>query len=81
MRYLRIRESSKAVPLSPLLFNLAIEGLLRGIQVSSSQGYSLSEELEVKALAYADDLAIAVSSEDIATMLVRLEEFSSWAKL
>ena len=76
------RGVKQGCPLSPLLFNLAVEGLLRGIQVSSSRGYSLSEELEVKALAYADDLAIAASSEeDIATMLVRLEEFSSWAKL
>ena len=75
------RGVKQGCPLSPLLFNLAVEGLLRGIQVSSSRGYSLSEELKVKALAYADDLAIAASSEDIATMLVRLEGFSSWAKL
>ena len=76
------RGVKQGCPLSPLLFNLAVEGLLCGIQVASSRGYSLSEELEVKALAYADDLAIAASlEEDIAMMLVRLEEFSSWAKL
>ena len=57
------RGVKQGCPLSPLLFNLAVEGLLRGIQVSSSRGYSLSEEL------------------DIVMMLVRLEEFSSWAKL
>ena len=38
----------------------------------------MSEELEVKALAYADDLA-ASSEEDINAMLVGLEEFTSLA--
>ena len=33
-------------PLSPLLFNLAIEGLLRGIESSSAWGYSFSPDLE-----------------------------------
>ena len=37
--------------------------------------------LEVRALAYADDLAIASSSsEDILVMMTGMEEFSSWAK-
>ena len=75
------RGVKQGCPLSPLLFNLAIEGLLRGIEASSSRGYSFSDELEVKALAYADDLAIASSSEeDILVMMARMEEFSRWAR-
>lgn len=48
--------------LSPLLFNLAIGRLLCGIQVFPSQGYSLLEELKVKALAHTNDLVIAATS-------------------
>ena len=69
-------------PISPLVFNLAIEGLICGIESSSSWGYSSSNGLEVKSLAYADDLAIASSlEEEIKMMLARLEEFTSWAHL
>ena len=65
-------------PLSPLVFNLAVEGLIRGIESSPAEGYSFSEDLQVKSLAYADDLAIAASSEeDIIAMLTRLEKFTS----
>ena len=68
-------------PISPLVFNLAIEGLIHMIEASSSRGYSFSDVLEVKSLAYANDLAIASSSsEDIKAMLARLEEFTSWAR-
>jgi len=83
------RGVKQGCPISPLVFNLAIEGLIRGIEglirgieSSSSRGYSFSDGLEVKSLAYADDLAIASSSEeDIKVMLARLEEFTSWAHL
>ena len=69
-------------PLSPLVFNLAVEGLIRGIESSPAEGYSFSEDLQVKSLAYADDLAIAASSEeDILAMLTRMEEFTSSANL
>ena len=68
-------------PISPLIFNLAIEGLIRGIQSSAARGYSFGEALEVKCLAYSDDLAIAASrEEDVRIMLTRLE-FSRWANL
>ena len=76
------RGVKQGCPISPLLFNLAIEGLVRVIQSSAARGYSFDESLEVKCLAYADDLAIAAASEeDVETMLARLEEFSRWAHL
>ena len=76
------RGVKQGCPLSPLIFNLAIEGLIRGIQSSDARGYSFTESLEVKCLAYADDLAIAASSEeDVEAMLDRLEEFSRWAHM
>ena len=69
-------------PLSPLVFNLALEGLLWGIEASSTKGYLFSEDLQAKSLAYADDLAIASSSsEDIKNMLSMIKEFASWAHL
>ena len=78
----RARGVKQGCPLSPLIFNLAIEGLIRGIQSSDARGYSFTESLEVKCLAYADDLAIAASSEeDVEAMLDRLEEFSRWAHM
>ena len=67
------RGVKQGCPLSPLLFNLAIEGLLRGIESSSARGYSFSPDLEVKAMSYADDLAIAASSEeDVRAMIGRI---------
>ena len=52
-------------PLSPLLFNLAIQGMLHGIDRVDG-GYKLSPSLTIKYLAYADDLCIvAHSKEDI----------------
>ena len=66
------RGVKQGCPISPLVFNLAIEGLIRGIESSSSRGYSFSDGLEVKSLAYANDLAIAsLEEEDIKAMLAR----------
>ena len=42
------RGVKQGCPISPLVFNLAIEGLIRGIKSSSSRGYSFSDGLEVK---------------------------------
>ena len=76
------RGVKQGCPLSPLLFNLAIEGMLRGIESSSARGCSFSPDLEVKAMSYADNLAIAASSEeDMRAMIDRIEEFTTWAGL
>ena len=53
------RGVKQGCPLSPLVFNMALEGLIRGIEQSSAKGYSFSDELQIKSLAYADDLATA----------------------
>ena len=76
------RGVKQGCPLSALLFNLPIQGLLRGIESSSARGYSFSLDLENKALSYADDLAIAASSEeDVRAMIDRIEEVTTWAGL
>ena len=76
------RGVKQGCPISPLLFNLAIEGLIRGVESSSATGYSFTEALEVKCLAYADDLAIVgATEEDVEVMLARLEEFSRWSHM
>ena len=74
------RGVKQGCPLSPLIFNLAIEGLLRGVATASCSGYDFTDSLELRSLAYADDLVIAASSEeDIRCMIDRIEEFTTFA--
>ena len=40
------RGVKQGCPFCPLLFNLALEGLLRGIELSAARGYSFSKELK-----------------------------------
>jgi len=55
-------------PLSPLLFNLVLEGILP--QLQQVGGYKFQGGTTVRALAYADDLCIiGLSKEDIQHML------------
>lgn len=68
-------------PLSPLLFNLAIQGMLIGLDQIDC-GYKFSDGRSIKYLAYADDLCIIDSTQDgINAMMQKLEEFSTWAHL
>ena len=76
------RGVKQGCPLSPLIFNIAIEGLLRGIMSCPAEGYSFGKGFEVKSLAYADDLTIVAKTDAaIRAMIARIEEFASWAGL
>ncbi len=61
----------------PSVFNLAIKGLLWCIVNCSAKGYSVSEVLKFKSMAYADDLAIVNQTvEDTEVMIAR---FANWS--
>ena len=70
------RGVKQGCPLSPILFNLAVEQLLRGVE-GLNGGY-LFDEFTLKVLAYADDLCLVASTpEELQAMLRRAEEFAS----
>jgi len=65
-------------PLSPILFDLALEQLIDGV---NEQGYSFIQG-EVAVLAYADDLCfIAETPDRLQEMLDRAQEFVAWTGL
>ena len=67
-------------PLSPILFNIALEGLLQHL-TSSGLGYTIAES-SLNSLAYADDLCVmAASRPQFQTLLNRCSAFTSWAGL
>ena len=67
-------------PLSPLLFNFALEGILSHLD-PFGQGYQLSNGASVSSLAYADDLLISDSKEALQRQLDAVTQFTSWASL
>ena len=67
--------------LSPLLFNLTIQGLLLGLDQLNT-GYTFADGSQIQYLAYADDLCIVSHDKDnIEKMIQRMEEFINWAQL
>ena len=67
-------------PLSPILFDLAMEQLVSGLETGKSFGYAAEERVAV--LAYTDDLCLLTdSSEQLQMMLDRTKEFADWAGL
>lgn len=63
-------------PLSPTLFNVVCDKLLRLLE--SREGYRLSEDNSISCLAFADDLLLVASSEDVAQrQLEDVERFFS----
>ena len=74
------RGVKQGCPLSPILFNIALEGLLRHV-TSSGMGYAIAGNT-VTSLAYADDVCIAVTSKsDLQALLDRCMSFAGWAGL
>ena len=68
-------------PLSPLLFNLVLEGVLPHVEKMNG-GYEFSNGTKVKVLAYADDICVIGKSKDeIEEMLETIYKYTQWAGL
>ena len=66
-------------PLSPLLFALAVEPLIRWIE-HDGLGYQLTPLDNIASLWYADDATlITTTQEDMATLNLRNDRFSDWS--
>ena len=67
-------------PLSPLLFNIVMEGVIR--HLATFTGYRFPGGSKVCCLAYADDLCLASSTTDeMQRMITEVEAFFRWAGL
>lgn len=69
-------------PLSPIVFNLALESLIRStLDLKEDHGYKLLEH-QVNALAYADDLVLlAKSPQNMQALLNTIGEVATWSGL
>ena len=76
------RGVKQGCPLSPILFDLALEQLVSGLENGRESGYPIAGEEKVAALAYADDLCLLTDSQvSLQKMLDRTAAFASWAGL
>ncbi|KAL5509939.1 hypothetical protein EMCRGX_G005389 [Ephydatia muelleri] len=72
------RGVKQGCPLSPILFNIILEGLLRRLSTSQA-GYRIGNTT-VNALAYADDVCVvAANKEEMQDLLDRCAAFADWA--
>ncbi len=68
-------------PLSPILFNLSLQGLLEGFDKVNA-GYRFDSTPPIRYLTYADDLCIFGNSKsDITSLISVFEEFLTWSRL
>ena len=74
------RGVKQGCPFSPIVFNIALEGLLRHLSTSTA-GYTIAG-YTINPLAYADDVCVLVTSKtDLQGILDRSKEYADWAGL
>ena len=74
------RGVKQGCPLSPILFNIVLESLLKYLATNKA-GYTLAED-SYNSLAYADDVCVAASAkEGLQSLLDQCKEFADWAGL
>lgn len=76
-----LRGVKQGCPLSPILFVLVMEVVIRAMEGVPGSGYQLADTT-IKTRTYADDLcAVASSTDTIQRMLVKAQEAAKWAGL
>eukprot|EP00731_Ephydatia_muelleri_P013793 Em0007g1103a len=74
------RGVKQGCPLSPILFNIALEGLLK-LLATNTAGFSLAG-CTINSLAYADDVCVIASSKpELQGLLYQCQTFTTWAGL
>ena len=74
------RGVKQGCPLSPILFNIVLEGLLKRLTANEA-GYPLAG-YTINSLAYADDICVTASSKtELQSLLNHCYEFAEWAGL
>ena len=75
------RGVKQGCPLSPILFNLVMEAVIRSVESVPDIGYKVAG-VTVKSLTYADDLCVLASSQSTTQkMLDMAHQASQWAGL
>ena len=75
------RGVKQGCPLSPILFNVVMEVLIRAAEGVPRAGYRVANSV-IKSLAYADDLCVLASTPELLQQILdRLQQASSWAGL
>ena len=74
------RGVKQGCPLSPILFNIVLESLLKYLATNKA-GYTLAQD-HYNSLAYADDVCVMASTkEGLQSLLDQCKEFAEWAGL